>query len=84
MRVVIGDRFRRWSSSSIALRSWVTGILLVTHDSSGSRLLIYREPDARSWLRAASAALQAASLCAGHAQQFGGESPPANLMEVKA
>jgi hypothetical protein len=26
----------------------------------------------------------AASLCAGHVQQFGGESPPANLMEVKA
>jgi hypothetical protein len=25
----------------------------------------------------------AASLCAGHAQQFGGESPPPNLMEVK-
>ncbi len=26
----------------------------------------------------------AASSCAGHVQQFGGESPPANLMEVKA
>jgi len=25
----------------------------------------------------------AASLCAGHAQQPGGESPPANLMEVR-
>jgi hypothetical protein len=25
-----------------------------------------------------------AQLCAGHAQQLGGESPPANLMEVKA
>jgi hypothetical protein len=24
-----------------------------------------------------------AKLCAGHAQQFGGESPPPNLMEVK-
>jgi len=23
------------------------------------------------------------SLCAGHAQQLGGESPPPNLMEVK-
>jgi hypothetical protein len=23
-------------------------------------------------------------LCAGHVQQFGGASPPANLMEVKA
>src|ERR1039458_7849158 len=34
MRVVIGDRFRRWSSSSIAFRRWGTGILLVTHDSS--------------------------------------------------
>ena len=33
--------------------------------------------------RVASAA-RAASLCAGHAQQFGGESPLANLMEVKA
>ncbi len=33
--------------------------------------------------RAASAA-PAASLCAGHAQQLGGESPPANQMEVKA
>jgi hypothetical protein len=33
--------------------------------------------------RAASAA-PAASLCAGHAQQPGGESPPANQMEVKA
>ena len=33
--------------------------------------------------RAASAA-PAASLCAGHAQQLGGVSPPANLMEVKA
>jgi len=27
---------------------------------------------------------QQASLCAGHAQKLGGESPPANLMEVKA
>src|SRR5215831_16637061 len=26
---------------------------------------------------------KATSLCAGHAQQFGGESPPANLMEVR-
>jgi hypothetical protein len=26
----------------------------------------------------------AGSLCAGHAQQLGGESPPVNLMEVKA
>jgi hypothetical protein len=25
----------------------------------------------------------AGSLCAGHAQQLGGESPPPNLMEVK-
>ena len=33
--------------------------------------------------REASAAPEA-SLCAGHAQQFGGASPPANLMEVKA
>jgi hypothetical protein len=33
-------------------------------------------------LREASAA-QAAYLCAGHAQQLGGESPLANLMEVK-
>ena len=30
------------------------------------------------------AAAPAASLCAGHAQQLGGESPLANLMEVKA
>jgi hypothetical protein len=48
----------------------------------------------RSWLaggksqggftpRAAFAAL-AASLCAGHARQLGGESPLANLMEAKA
>ena len=28
-------------------------------------------------------AREAASLCAGHAQQFGGESPLPNLMEVK-
>jgi hypothetical protein len=27
---------------------------------------------------------KAASSCAGHVQQFGGASPPANLMEVKA
>jgi len=27
---------------------------------------------------------EAASLCAGHVQQLGGESPPANLMKVKA
>jgi len=33
--------------------------------------------------REASAA-PAASLCAGHAQQLGGESPLANLMGVKA
>ena len=32
----------------------------------------------------AAAAGKATSLCAGHAQQFGGASPPANLMEVKA
>jgi hypothetical protein len=29
-------------------------------------------------------AATAASLCAGHAQQLGGESPPLNLMEVKS
>src|SRR5208337_1479826 len=29
------------------------------------------------------AAAPAALLCAGHAQQLGGESPPANLMEVR-
>jgi hypothetical protein len=33
--------------------------------------------------RVASAA-PAALLCAGHVQQLGGASPPANLMEVKA
>jgi hypothetical protein len=38
--------------------------------------------DSRSVAREASAA-PAASLCAGHAQQLGGESPPPNLMEVK-
>src|SRR6266568_7183594 len=32
---------------------------------------------------AIASAAPAASLCAGHAQQFGGESPPPNLMEVK-
>src|SRR3954452_15483676 len=31
-----------------------------------------------------STAAPAASLCAGHAQQLGGESPPLNLMEVKS
>jgi len=36
-----------------------------------------------AYAREASAA-PAASLCAGHAQQLGGESPLANLMEVKA
>jgi hypothetical protein len=35
------------------------------------------------YARVASVAL-ATPLCAGHAQQFGGASPPANLMEVKA
>jgi len=29
-------------------------------------------------------AAHAAWLCAGHVRQFGGASPPANLMEVKA
>ncbi len=37
----------------------------------------------QDYVREASAA-PAASLCAGHAQQLGGESPLANLMEVKA
>jgi hypothetical protein len=32
---------------------------------------------------AAASAAPAAPLCAGHAQQLGGESPPANLMEVR-
>jgi hypothetical protein len=31
-----------------------------------------------------STAAPAGSLCAGHAQQLGGESPPLNLMEVKS
>ena len=31
---------------------------------------------------ALASAARAASLCAGHAQQLGGESPPANQMEV--
>jgi hypothetical protein len=35
------------------------------------------------YTRVASVA-SATPLCAGHAQQFGGASPPANLMEVKA
>jgi len=41
----------------------------------------------RSWLVSVSrvaAAAPAASLCAGHVQQLEGESPSANLMEVKA
>ena len=33
---------------------------------------------------AAAPRIPLALLCAGHAQQFGGASPPANLMEVKA
>jgi len=32
---------------------------------------------------AAASAARAASMCAGHAQQLGGESPLAYLMEVK-
>ena len=42
-----------------------------------------RRPSRASIPRVASAA-PAASLCAGHVQQLGGGSPPANLMEVKA
>jgi hypothetical protein len=49
-------------------------------------LLIYERNRPRESLdqraRVASAA-PAASLCAGHGQQLGGESPPPNLMEVK-
>jgi len=45
---------------------------------------LYPEPTAAGGTRAAASAAPAALLCAGHAQQFGGESPPANLMEVKA
>jgi hypothetical protein len=47
-------------------------------------------PTRKSWWRRAgrpamvSSARGAPQLCAGHVQQFGGESPLANLMEVKA
>ena len=36
-----------------------------------------------SFEHAAASAARAASLCAGHAQQLGGESPLADLMEVR-
>ena len=43
-----------------------------------------RRSEAGSRSQRVASAAQAARLCAGHAQQLGGESPPANLMEVKA
>jgi len=51
-------------------------ILFWTGDQQGSQL------PCQTLSREASAA-PAASLCAGHAQQLGGGSPPPNLMEVK-
>jgi hypothetical protein len=48
-----------------------------------SKVRLTMDESLNLFARVASAA-QAAQLCAGHAQQFGGESPPANLMEVKA
>jgi hypothetical protein len=42
-----------------------------------------RISDAACIGHAVASAAPAASLCAGHAQQFGGESPLPNLMEVK-
>jgi hypothetical protein len=41
------------------------------------------EEDPSTDEHALASAAPAASLCAGHAQQFGGESPLPNLMEVK-
>ena len=82
MRIVIGEKFRRWSSSSIAFRRRVTGILLVTQNTPLPHYQITES--AAGFGHAKRLPPPAASLCAGHAQQFGGESPPANLMEVKA
>jgi len=51
--------------------------------ASASRMQTVEEKPSTDDHALASAA-PAASLCAGHVQQFGGASPPANLMEVKA
>ena len=52
-----------------------------------SSILVSRSKSTEPWLheQCSDAALyrEAAQLCAGHAQQFGGESPLPNLMEVK-
>ena len=40
-------------------------------------------PEISGLTHAVASAAPAASLCAGHAQQLGGESPLPNLMEVK-
>ena len=73
LRVITTLEFLQHHCSELGHRD-----LLVTHKISPSGLEMLDRPT-----RVASAA-RAASLCAGHAQQFGGESPPANLMEVKA
>src|SRR5271165_127702 len=48
-----------------------------------TRIYLSAESQVSALTHAAASAARAASLCAGHAQQLGGESPPANLMEVR-
>jgi hypothetical protein len=43
-----------------------------------------RNPPDKCGTRVARLPPKAAKLCAGHAQQLGGASPPPNLMEVKS
>jgi hypothetical protein len=57
------------------------GLVKITRTDNGDETVVAIQGVAAT--RVASAA-RAASLCAGHAQQLGGASPPANLMEVKA
>ena len=70
---MVGAKLRRWSSSSMPADN---GSQDTSCDPHATRLVERAS-------RVASAA-PAASLCAGHVQQLGGASPPANLMEVKA
>ena len=74
------DLQAEWKSSeNLSKPQYITDILIAIRKP---RKVVREGTKADQYRRVASAA-RAASLCAGHAQQLGGESPPPNLMEVK-
>ena len=85
-RVVVA-KLRMRMSSIMRWRNGVMRRLLGRQDLviwENNLIQCFREPRSTLGGEISDKYRNAVSLCAGHVQQFGGASPPANLMEVKA